>query len=77
MLSNLDYIALFIIHPKLSDSSETLPSFRRSRVRSEAFQRYPRGEPNNLDTGLPRYEVKRFFQMKSLILVLKSEILIS
>jgi hypothetical protein len=64
MLGNLDYIAQFIIHPKLSDSSETLPSFRRSRVRSEAFQRYPCGELNNPDTGIPRYDVKRFFQMK-------------
>jgi hypothetical protein len=30
------------------------------RGQSKAFQRYPGGEPNNLDTGLRRYDAGRF-----------------
>jgi hypothetical protein len=33
------------------------------RARSEAFQRHPEGKGTKLDIGLPRYDVKRFFQM--------------
>jgi hypothetical protein len=57
-----------IVIPKLINLTGNDQSFQRSRARSEAFQRHPEGKGTTLDTGLRRYDVKRFFQMKSLIL---------
>jgi hypothetical protein len=56
--------------PKLIDLTGNDPSFRRNPARSETFQSHLEGKGTKMDIGLRRYDVKRFFQMKSLILSL-------
>jgi hypothetical protein len=56
-------VKAFILNTRYLSLAITLIRYRHtgeSRTRSEAFQRYPCGDPNNPATGLRRYDASRF-----------------
>jgi hypothetical protein len=62
---------------KLIDLTGTIRHSGGSRARSEVFQRHPEGKGTALDTGLRRYDVKKFFHMKSLTLDTRFNLIIT